>query len=232
MRLTFPKQRAVFGGLLIAVAAVLAFLAASGNRSVASTAVVIARHSIAPGTTLSEADLEIRSIPGAEQLISHTFGSIESLIGSRMLASVENGELIQQSAVRTNNAEVEPRLSFPISREFALDGDLRSGDTVDILATFGSGLDAETAVLARSARISSVHTSDPSSSSGAGRFVITATFTTPDQVLDVAHAAQVAALTLIRTATSSSPTTGRTIVTSPGALSFGAGSQGNGIAAP
>jgi len=231
MRLTIPKQRAVIGGLLIAVAAALAFFAAGSNRSVTSAAVVIARHPIAAGTSLTEADLEIRSTPGADELLTHAFESIESLVGSRTLANVDTGELIQQSAVRSTNAGVEPRLSFPIDREHALDGDLRGGDSVDVLATFGSGLDAQTSVLARSVRISVVDASDSSSSSGAGRLVITATFATADQVLDVAHAAQVAALTLVRTPAGSA-STNRTIATSPGALPFGTSTQSPAMVLP
>jgi hypothetical protein len=116
--------------------------------------------------------------------------------------------------------------SFPIDREHAIDGELQSGDTVDVLATFGSGLDAQTALLARSVRLTQVTTTDSSSVAGAGRLVVTASFADTDKVLDVAHAAQVAALTLVRTTGSNAPESGRTLVMSPGAIPSGAETTG------
>jgi len=222
MRFAVPRQRAVLGGFLIALAAALAFFASGGGSSAPSTQIVIARNAIAPGKTLSAADLETISLPLADAIAAHGFDSVDALIGASTLAPVDRGELVQHSAVRSSTGGAEPGFSFPIDREHAVDGDLRPGDTVDVLATFGSGIDAETAVLARSVRVSDITESDPSSMNSAGRLVITATFSTTDQVLDIAHAAQVAALTVIRT-TGIAPSSGsRTIITGPGINPFDA----------
>ena len=231
MRFTIPKQRAVIGGFLIALAALLAFVAAGGDGSGASVRFIVARHHLTAGTRLTASDLEIRSSAADDDLASHGFDSAEALMGSTMLVAVDSGELIQRSAVRTGPIELEPSFSFPIGREHALDGDLRAGDSVDVLATFSTGLDAETAVLARSVRIDTVDTSDASTSAD-GRLVITATFTTIDQILDVAHAAQVADLTLIRTTGATTSATGRTIITSPGTQVIGTGSSAMGSVQP
>ena len=216
MRSTIPRQRAVLGGFLIAMAAALAFLASGRGSSTPSTSIVIARQAITPGTTLTAADVEVASLALTDSVASHGFESVDALIGASTLAPIDRGELIQRSAVRSSTAGAEPGFSFPIDREHAVDGDLRPGDTVDVLATFGSGMDAETAVLARSVRVSDITETDQSAVSGSGRLIITATFASTDLVLDIAHAAQVAALTVIRT-TGIAPTTGgRTIVTGPG----------------
>jgi Flp pilus assembly protein CpaB len=228
MRITIPRQRAALGGFLVALAAILAFLAANGAHSSASATVVVARRAIAPGTRLSETDLEVRTLPGADQFASHGFRSVDLLVDSSLIAPVASGELIQQSAVRSGSTGVEPGFSFPIDREHALDGDLRSGDSVDVVATFGTGLDATTIVLATSVRISSVEDSASSSASGSGRLVVNATFSSTDQMLQVAHAAQVASLTLIRTAGASTPRE-RSIITSPQAPIFPTDSPATGV---
>jgi Flp pilus assembly protein CpaB len=216
MRFTIPRQRAVLGGLLIALAVALAFAASTWGSATPSMSVVIARQALTPGTRLTAADIEVISIPVTEDLAAHGFDSLDALIGASTLAPVGSGELVQRSAVRPSSAGAEPSFSFPIDREHAVGGDLRPGDSVDVLATFGSGIDAETAVLARSVRLIEIAETDPSSVSGSGQLIITATFASGDQVLDIAHAAQVAALTMIRTTGVAPSGGGRTIITRPG----------------
>jgi Flp pilus assembly protein CpaB len=215
MRITIPRQRAVLGGFLVALAAALALIASNSDRSTASASVVVARHLISPGTRLTDADVELRSFPGAAGLASHAFGSVDDLIGANTLAVVGSGELVQQSAIRLGAEQDRPGFAFPIDRDHALAGDLRPGDTVDVLATYGSGLDAETAVLARVAQITAIATSDQASTGDSGRLVVTAAFATEDQVLDVAHASQIASLTLIRSSAGSTSPNRRTIITGP-----------------
>ena len=220
-----PRHRAVIGGLLIAMAAALAFVAASGGGGVPGRTVIVASRAIAPGTRVAPSDLELRSGPISADLAANGFTDLDELLAATTVAPVGAGEIIQHSAVRTDGGGGSGvGLSFPIDREHALDGDLRPGDTVDVLATFGSGLDAETAVLARSVRLAGITTTDATSVTGAGRLVITATFTDTDQLLDVAHAAQSAALTLVRTTGAVPGQATRSLVTSPGATpTFGAG---------
>lgn len=224
-----PRHRAVIGGLLISVAAGLAFLAASGGGGVPSRTVIVASRSIPPGTVVTPSDLELHSGPMSADLAANGFTDIGELLAATTLAPVGAGEIIQHSAVRTDAGRGSGvGLSFPVDREHALDGDLRPGDTVDVLATFGSGLDAETAVLARSIRLAGITTTDATSVAGAGRLVITATFTDTDQLLDVAHAARSAELTLVRTTGSVPGPAARSLVTSPGVtplLGPGTGTQ-------
>lgn len=222
-----PRHRAMIGGLLITMAAALALLAANGGSGIPSRTVIVATRTIAPGTRVTATDLELHTGPLSADLAGNGFTDIDQLLAATTVAPVGAGEIIQHSAVRTDGGRSSGvGLSFPIDREHALDGDLRPGDTVDVLATFGSGLDAETAVLARSVRLAGITTTDATSVAGAGRLVVTATFTDTDQLLDVAHAAQSAALTLVRTTGAVPGPATRSLVTSPGAtpaLSTGAG---------
>jgi len=222
-----PRHRAVVGGALIALAAGLAFTASNADHSAPSHTVVVARRVIAPGTQLSSADLELRTVAISDELFDKGFSDPKELEYAATLAPVGAGEFLQHSAVRVSGAPVSGvDFSFPIDREHAIDGELRSGDTVDVLATFGSGLDAQTALLARSVRLTKVTTTDASSVAGAGKLVVTASFATTDKVLDVAHAAQIAALTLVRTTGTNATESGRTLVMSPGAIPSGAEASG------
>ncbi len=214
-----PRHRAIVGGALLALAACLAFVAASSDHSAPTHTIIVARHAIPSGAPLTASDLESRTVAISEELVGHAFTDPDELVHAAALAPVGAGELLQRSAVRISDTSSHGvDFSFPIDREHAIDGDLRSGDTVDVLATFGSGLDAQTALLARSVRLTQVATTDSSSVSGAGRLVVTANFSDTDKVLDVAHAAQVAALTLIRTTGSTATTSVRALVVSPGAI--------------
>lgn len=223
MHLAIPRQRAVLGGLLIASAAALAFIVAARGTATATTAIVVARHDIALGSRIESSDIELRQVALNDQLASHGFDSTDALIGSSTLAPIASGELLQRSAVRSGSSGGARGFSFAVQRAHAVDGDLRSGDIVDVLATYGTGLDAETRVLARSVRISRISGDDTAASTGQSDLIITASLDDPERTLDLAHAAQTASLTVVRTTGAPSATGGRDVATTPGSplVTFG-----------
>ena len=121
------------------------------------------------------------------------------MAGAVALAPIGEGELVQRSAVLTGGpSEPTREFSFPIDRDRALNGDLRSGERVDVLATYGSGTDAATTVLARDANV--IRSADAKSGTlgSSGKLIITLALASADQLLDAAHAAQVASITVVR----------------------------------
>lgn len=216
MQLAIPRQRAVLGGVLIAAAAALAFIVAGRSASTPTATVVVARHDIAVGARLDPSDLELRRVAVDASVGMHTFDSTDGLVGSSTLSPIDEGELLQRSAVRPGSDRSGRGISFAVERDHAVAGDLRSGDSVDVLATYGTGPDAETAVLARSVRISGVTSDDDATSAGSGRLVITADLEDTDRILAIAHAAQIASLTVIRTTGAPTTSSGRDLITSPG----------------
>ena len=197
--LTMPSRRAIVGGLLIAVAATLAFVGATSHGGASHTTVVVARHPLGIGQTIGADDLGTMSVTLDRALADHGFTTASALIGATALAPVGEGELVQRSSVRAagSSGSGPARFSFPIDRERALDGQLRPGDTVEVLGTYGSGIDSRTEILARGATIDQIDESKSSSVTGGSRLILTASFLTSDELLDVAHAAQVAAITLV-----------------------------------
>jgi hypothetical protein len=134
-----------------------------------------------------------------------------------MLAPLGKGELLQRSAVLADASAKSGTLefSFPIDRDRAMNGELRPGETIDLLATYGTGIDAVTTVLARSALVRQLDKQNDGTMGATGRVVLTIGLATADELLDAVHAAQVAGLTAVRSTGAGSSTIGRTSTSSP-----------------
>jgi Flp pilus assembly protein CpaB len=191
------------GGLLVTLAAVIVFAAYAGAQDAPSTTVVVATHPLDPGQRLSAADVERREIDVSPELARRSFDDVDSLVGAVTLGPLGEGDLVQASAVRvadpgTTAAPDSRQFSFPIDRERALNGDIRPGEQIELLATFGSGASASTKVLAPDARVLDVDEVGSGTLGSSGRLVLTVALDSDRTVIDVAHASQVAVLTVVR----------------------------------
>jgi Flp pilus assembly protein CpaB len=193
-----PSGRAVAGGLLVAVAAVLVFSAYAGAGERPTRSMVVARRALAPGHTITGDDVEVRTGDLPDELVGRSFTAVDEVLGAVALGPLGEGDLVQSGSVRQGAGDDRPEFSFPVEREQALAGDVRPGEEVDLLATFGSGSDAETVVLARGAQIREVDESRNGTIGSSGRLVLTVGLASGDEVLDLAHAAQVATITVVR----------------------------------
>ena len=143
--------------------------------------------------TVARADLP--SIAAAE-----SFPGTDQLVGRVTVAPLAPGDLIERSAVVAPQAAPGRHvLSFPVDRERALDGDLQPGESVDVLATYGTGEAARTVVVARGVQLVDVVDDSHQSLASTGKLVITVAVSTAGDALRAAHASQAAALTLVRT---------------------------------
>jgi pilus assembly protein CpaB len=195
-----PSGRALLGGLLVCVAGVGVFAAYASAQQAPTRHVVVADVDLPAGHRLSADDLRLEPADLPAGTLASTHASVESLVGSVTLAPLGADEVVQGSAVRSPDVAVEPahEFSFPVERDRAVDGDLRAGERVDLLATYGTGSDAFTAVLARGAVVTAIDSSSRSTLTSGGSLVLTVALGSADQVLDVAHASQVASLTVVR----------------------------------
>ena len=120
------------------------------------------------------------------------------LEGAVALAPLVQGDIVDRSSVSpTGSSAPERALSFAVGRERALDGRLQPGDSVDLLATYGTGETARTLVVARRVRLIDLDDAQRGLDS-TGKIVVTVALVDPDDVLRVAHASQVATVTLVR----------------------------------
>ena len=126
----------------MSTAALAAFLAVTGAGGTPQQTIVVTRRALAAGERLDSSALSTTAVEKRTADSLHGFLSVDALAGAVALAPIGEGELVQRSAVLTGGPNEPTReFSFPVERERALNGDLRSGERVDVLATYGSGAD-------------------------------------------------------------------------------------------
>jgi len=198
-RRTLPNGRAVVGGLLVSLAAVVVFAAWAGAQDRSTTTVVVAARDLEPGRRLTGADLLERTTELPAELSGGSFASPDPLLGAVTLGPVGAGELVQAGSVRTGEvADPGLELAVTVDADNALAGSVTAGEVVDLLATFGSGADARTELLAADVRVLRVGEASSAGLGAGGRLVLALALRSSAEALDVAHASQVAVLTLVR----------------------------------
>ena len=192
-----PGSRAVVGGLLVAVAALGLFAAASSSAQGPTGAYVVARTELAAGTRLSATDLELAPMELAPALRARAFSTLQPLVGATLIAPLGAGELVQASAVVARKGDVASReLSFTLERG-RVSPAVKEGERADLLATYGTGTDAYTVVVVRQALLVAVER--PRTSAGEnGPATVTVAVDDPADALGLAHAIQLGKITLVR----------------------------------
>lgn len=201
-----PNGRAVVGGLLIAVAAVGTFAAYTAATADHRVGYVVARQSLTVGERVVAADLTVAPMTLSPQIASRwAFRNPSGLVGTIVVAPLAAGELVEASDLVTGTgAPGQEEMSFAISASDALDGTLSPGDRVNVLATYGSGSQAQTVtvmtnapVLAQTAGASGL------GANGNGDETLTLGISGPTQSLALAHAVTTGQVIVVRVTGSS-----------------------------
>lgn len=191
-----PGGRAVVGGLLVAAAAVGLFAAASSSGQGPAQRYLVARQDLPAGTRLQASDLELAPMELSPALEARVFDRAEPVVGATLLAPLGAGELLQSSVVVARRGDAASReLSFTLERGGVSPG-VKQGERADLLATYGSGNEAFTAVVVRQALLVGIER--PRTTSGEGPTTITVSVDDPADALALAHAIQLGKLTLVR----------------------------------
>lgn len=200
-RASLPSTRAVVGGLLVALAALGTFVAHRAATAAPTTAFVVAAADVAPGERLDPSRLRLEAMALPEGVGAGAFRSPDELDGAVAIAPLRAGELVQASAVLLESAASPPasELSFAVERTRALDGTLNRGERVDVLATYGTGDTAATHVVVADALITDIDNERRDAIGEASTITVILALPSPDDVLEAAHATQVAEITLVRT---------------------------------
>ena len=194
------NPRALIGGLLVTLAGLTLFVAYSGARADHRLAFVVAAHDLQPGERLALSDLTTARMQLPSGLADNdAFRSSTVLDGAVMVAPLRAGELVQASdVVAAANAPSPAEVSFSIDSARAVAGTLQAGETVTVLATYGTGPQSMTVVVVPSARVVSV--SRGASSIGAQlQEEVTLGLDDPAQALSLTNAVDAAQLELVRT---------------------------------
>ena len=203
-RRQLPGGRAVVGGFLVALAALGAFVAARGTDQGPAHSYVTVSRDLPSGTKLQAGDLRLVPMDLPDGLASRAFAETSALVGRLTIHPLAQGELVQASAVVTGEA-ADPRsqVSVPVDRSRALDGQLASGERVDVLSTYGTGADGQTIVVVRGAEVLRVDQGQRGALAGGNDLIVLLALPTSNDALAVTHAAQAGKITLVRTTAAS-----------------------------
>jgi len=201
-RRTWPGSRATIGGLLVAVAAIGLFAAFQQANSGPETSYLVARQPIGPGTVLAPEHLGTQRMELPAGVADRSFSTNEEslVLGSIATQAIGTGELLQISDIRVGSGQValsKFEMSFRIDTDRAVNGSLRPGERVNLLATVGNGAGAPTEIVLTNIVLLDV-TSGGESSLAANRQVITVALDSADDSLAIAAAADKGTLTLVR----------------------------------
>ena len=192
--------RALTGGLLVAVAAVGLFAAYTRAGDVPQVAYVVAAHDLQPGQRVGPGDLTTARMLLPPSLADNdAYRDPTRLDGAVMVAPLRAGELVQASdVVAAADAPAEQEVSFSIDPARAVGGSLQPGETVSVVATYGSGAQAVTEVVVPLARVVTVGQSAGALGSDSSQSITLALDSTAD-VLAVTNAADAGQVELVRT---------------------------------
>jgi SAF domain len=187
--------RAAIGGLLVALAAIGAYVLAMPNHA-APPAYVVVTHEVAPGSHLDDSDLATVPIDLPPDVAAASFTDPSALRGAIALAPIGPGELVQAGAV--GRSPLTPfEMSLSLDGDRALDGRLVAGERVAVMATYGTGADAVTLTVASSALVERI--SKPTGLAIGTEDVVTLGLPIETDMQAVVHAARAGELTLVRT---------------------------------
>ena len=195
-----PSSRAVVGGFLVALAAVGMFSAYTSATSEPITNYVVAARDLAPGERIDETAVRLVAINLPTQQHSRSYDAIAPLVDATVVEPLVEGELLQEGSLIATGAEPGTRtVSFAIEPSRAINAKVRPGERVDVLATFGTGEEACTHLIAASIPIVAVSEGAGSLVSEQGALTVTVQVADAEEELSVAHAANAGAMTLVRT---------------------------------
>lgn len=197
-RRALPGGRAVLGGFLVAASATGVFAAWTSASQGPTTRYAVVTADVAPGERIERADLALVTIelPDAQRRLAFT--DLEVLVGSTALAPLTDGQLVQSSAVaKPVGSPDRAQISLRVEPSGAVGGDLRSGDTVDVIATYTAGGAPETTTISRGALVVKLIADERRVGSGGAVVVVLAV--RPNELESIASAAAAGYVTLART---------------------------------
>jgi Flp pilus assembly protein CpaB len=197
-RSSLPSGRAVVGGFLVAAAVVGVVAIASGSGTPADAYAVVTAD-VDAGEVLGPEDLELvpLDLPDEQRAVSYTDLSV--LDGATALAPLTAGQLVQSSDVaKPPGGPGLASVSLPVEPARALDGDLRRGDRVDVIATSTEGGGPSTRTVTAGALVIDVIEQGGGGLGGPTELSVELAVL-PDDLEAVAEAGAVATVTLART---------------------------------
>jgi Flp pilus assembly protein CpaB len=195
-----PNTRAIVGGLLLALSGVATFMAWEHAAHTPHQSFVVAARPIDPGQRLGPADLRVSALDLPRGVAAGAFGDPAALIGRVALGPIGEAELVQASQLSEGrSAAPGVELAFALPTDRAVDGQLRSGDRVDVYVTYPD----QTLVVAAGVQVVRVAGAAGEGFSSAGQTVtvtlgIPVSDDTTRNLTELVHAVRAGEVTLVR----------------------------------
>lgn len=187
--------------MFAAVATFVTFTAASAGPS---QHLLVVTAPIRPGQRLQASDVRLVAADVPDEVRVQSFASASEVDGAVALTTLQPDEIITRSAVRqagrAGDGVALREFSFALEREHALDGRLQRGELIDLVATYGSGSDAYTTVVARQVRVLDATSFGAGTVGSNGKVTLTIGLETDQHVLEATHALEIAKVNVIRSA--------------------------------
>lgn len=192
----------------MAVAMVAAVGLSRASGAPATEPVLVALVPIAPYDTLGPHNLQVADLSLPDEILTFTYSNASDLAGTVSRSHVAPGEILHRGDVVESTAAQRAaaparEVSLRIDHDRAVDGRLETGDRVDVLATYGNGVDALTLVVLADVPVLSVASVD-SRIGSSGSVVLTLALEHRSDTVSLAHAVDNADLTVVRTTTANS----------------------------
>lgn len=200
-----PGGRAVVGALLVAAAAVGVFAAQLRATAEPTTRYLVAVADIDAGTRVDAGNLQTLfghlplDLAPALAERSVLLDDRDALVGQVVTSPLSRGDLVSRTAVSDGGSMADHHaMSFSIAAADAVAGDLRRGQRVDVIATYGSGDDAVTTYVVVGAPLLSIASDEGAGFGGDTQRVLTLALGDRAQVQALAHAVAVAEVVVTR----------------------------------
>jgi Flp pilus assembly protein CpaB len=190
-----PSSRALVGGLLVALAGVGTLVAWQQAAGSPEHAYAVAARPILPGETLAADDVRLVPIDLPGGVAGAAFTDAGAVAERVALGPIGEGELVQLSELSEPRvAEAVAEVSLALDRDRAVDGRLRSGDVVDVFATY----DDRTEAVVERVRVVGVSDAGGASFTSGSQITVTLALTDASRRAPVIHAARAGEVTLVR----------------------------------
>ena len=126
----------MLGGLLVALAALITFLAVRGAGDDDAVAVVVADRAMERGHVIAVADVRLVDIE-IDGGVTGLFGDIDAVVGRQITGTVSAGEFVVASDTTPATTDEVIEVTVAVRGDRAASG-LTGGDRVDVFATWGS----------------------------------------------------------------------------------------------
>ena len=197
---SLPGSRAIVGGLLVAVAFVGTYAAATGLTGSDTRSVLVVTRDLPTGARIEASDVRVVQTELGSAVAGGTIASPGVAIGTTLTGPVKSGEILQAGSLTAKaGSATQPEMSFSIPSSRALGNTLSSGETVDVLVSDKGGSNTPARVVVSNVTILKSSAAGNSALGASGDVTITVAVDNRADAAALAGAIDTGQVTLVRT---------------------------------